>query len=89
MKIRLLYAAARPDSPYFMKGDYIAQEEPHATFAAMVTRLDVYVGQLVDKLQELGLYENTILLFSSDNGPHRRMRRPDRPVLARFLQDFA
>ncbi len=54
-----------------MKGDYIAQDEPHATFAAMVTRLDVYVGQLVDKLKELGLYENTILIFSSDNGPHR------------------
>ena len=36
-----------------------------------VTRLDVYVGQLVDKLKELGLYENTILIFSSDNGPHR------------------
>ena len=65
------YPGARPDSPYFMKGDYIAQDEPHATFAAMVTRLDVYVGQLVDKLKELGLYENTILIFSSDNGPHR------------------
>ena len=65
------YNGARPDSPYFMKGDYIAQDEPHATFAAMVTRLDVYVGQLVDKLKELGLYENTILIFSSDNGPHR------------------
>ena len=62
---------ARPDSPYFMKGAYIAQEEPHATFAAMVTRLDTYVGQLVDRLKELGLYENTILIFSSDNGPHR------------------
>jgi arylsulfatase A-like enzyme len=37
----------------------------------MVTRLDVYVGQIVDKLKELGLYDNTIIIFSSDNGPHR------------------
>ena len=65
------YNGALPGSPYFMKGDYIAQSETHATFAAMVTRLDVYVGQLVDKLKELGLYENTIIIFSSDNGPHR------------------
>ena len=60
-----------PGGPYFLKGAYIAQSEPHATFAAMVTRLDVYVGQIVDKLKELGLYDNTILIFSSDNGPHR------------------
>ena len=65
------YNGAHPDSPYFMKGAYIAQEEPHATFAAMVTRLDTYVGQLVDKLKERGQYDNTILIFSSDNGPHR------------------
>jgi arylsulfatase A-like enzyme len=68
-----------PETPYngvlpggyrFQKGAYIAQSEPHATFAAMVTRLDVYVGQIVDKLKELGVYDNTILIFSSDNGPH-------------------
>ena len=60
-----------PGGPYFMNGAYIAQSEPHATFAAMVTRLDVYVGEIVQKLKDLGLYENTILIFSSDNGPHK------------------
>ena len=64
------YNGATPESPYFMKGAYIAQTEPHATFAAMVTRLDVYVGQIVDKLHELGVYDNTIIIFASDNGPH-------------------
>jgi arylsulfatase A-like enzyme len=65
------YAGARPGDPYFLKGDYVAQEHPHAAFAAMVTRLDNYVGELVARLKELGLYENTLIIFSSDNGPHR------------------
>ena len=65
------FDGALPDSPYFMKGAYIAQAEPHATFAAMVERLDVYVGQIVGKLRELGLYDNTIIIFASDNGPHK------------------
>lgn len=65
------YAGARPGDPHFLKGAYVAQEHPHAAFAAMVTRLDNYVGELVTHLKELGLYENTLIIFSSDNGPHR------------------
>lgn len=38
-------------------------------YAAMVTRLDSYVGGIFDLLKELGLDENTIVFFSSDNGP--------------------
>lgn len=57
-------------SPRFRTGGYCSQEYPRATFAAMVTRLDVYVGQIVAKLKELGVYDNTIIIFSSDNGPH-------------------
>lgn len=56
--------------PRFRIGGYCSQEYPHATFAAMVYRLDVYVGQIVEKLKELGVYENTIIMFASDNGPH-------------------
>ena len=36
----------------------------------MVYRLDVYVGQIVQKLKDMGVYDNTIIIFSSDNGPH-------------------
>lgn len=59
------------DGPYFRKGGYVSQEYPHATFAAMVSRLDMYVGQIVNRLKELGLYENTVIMFASDNGPHK------------------
>lgn len=57
--------------PGFRKGGYYSQDYPHATFAAMVSRLDTYVGQIVDKLREDGLLENTVIIFASDNGPHK------------------
>lgn len=50
---------------------YASIDKPRATFAAMVSRMDAYVGQIIDKLDELGLRENTIILFTSDNGAHR------------------
>jgi len=64
------YRGAEPGSPGFRKGGYCTQFYPHATFAAMVYRLDVYVGQIVQKLKDMGVYDNTIIIFSSDNGPH-------------------
>ncbi len=39
-------------------------------FARMVQRIDITVGRVLDKLRELGLAENTLVFFSSDNGPH-------------------
>jgi arylsulfatase A-like enzyme len=57
--------------PAFRKGGYMSQEHPRATFAAMVKRIDVYVGQIIEKLKETGVYENTLIIFTSDNGPHR------------------
>src|SRR5438477_223302 len=41
---------------------------PEKNKAAMITRLDADVGKLLAKLRELGLAENTLVLFSSDNG---------------------
>ena len=38
-------------------------------FAAAITDLDTQIGRLLDTLRELGLEENTLLVFSSDNGP--------------------
>ncbi len=39
--------------------------------AAMITRLDSYVGQLMDKLKELKIDDSTVIFFTSDNGPHK------------------
>jgi len=64
------YQGAEPGDTGFRKGDYGTQSEAHAAFVAMVTLLDQQVGEIFDKLKELGLDKNTIVLFSSDNGPH-------------------
>jgi len=56
--------------PDFRRGPYGSQPESHAAFAAMIKQLDDYVGELLAKLTELGIEENTIVFFASDNGPH-------------------
>jgi arylsulfatase A len=56
--------------PTFRKGPYGSQPEAHAAFAAMIKELDDYVGELINKLSELGLEKNTVVIFASDNGPH-------------------
>ena len=50
---------------------YNATTEAHAQFAAMITRLDQQVGEIMKVLEERGLADNTILVFTSDNGPHK------------------
>lgn len=63
----------RPGADYgpdMVIGMYCSQEYPHATFAAMIHRIDQYVGEIVGAVAELGLSENTIIMFTSDNGPH-------------------
>ncbi|PIF05916.1 MAG: arylsulfatase [Draconibacterium sp.] len=65
------YKGAEYGDRNFRKGAYGTQMESHAAFAAMVTLLDKQVGEVLDKLKALGLDKNTIVIFSSDNGPHR------------------
>ena len=49
---------------------YNAVEHTHAQFAAMITRLDAYVGEIMALLKRKGLDDNTLVIFTSDNGPH-------------------
>ncbi len=65
------FKGAEPGSPGFREGPYGTQPESHAAFAAMVTLLDKQVGEVLAKLKELGLEKNTLVIFSSDNGPHQ------------------
>lgn len=58
-----------PEEPYIGDKGYFPNQYPHATYAAMVSYLDENIGKLIDKLKEQGKYENTIFLFTSDNGP--------------------
>jgi arylsulfatase A-like enzyme len=51
------------------RGGYFPCRYPRATYAAMISYLDEQVGMLVQQLKDLGLYENTLIIFSSDNGP--------------------
>lgn len=55
------------DEPFPGNG-YRAEPHPKATFAGMVTYLDDTVGKVRAKLEELGIADNTLIIFSSDNG---------------------
>ena len=52
----------------FLGSSYRPEERPKSTFAGMVSHLDQCVGEVLDKLRELGIAENTLVIFSSDNG---------------------
>ena len=58
------------DGHRYKTGGYGSQKETHAAFAAMIYILDEQVGEIRKKVEELGIADNTIIIFTSDNGPH-------------------
>ena len=62
---------AKDNSKGLKKGEYSSQPHCHAAFAAMITLLDDQVGEIVSKIKALGLENNTLIIFTSDNGPHK------------------
>ncbi len=65
-----LYREKFPEVPYTdPKKHYADQPTPRAAFAGMISHLDAGIGRLVRLLDELKLTENTIIFFTSDNGP--------------------
>jgi arylsulfatase A len=63
------YAGKIPETAYEHRDNYVPHPTPRAGYAAMVSYMDRDIGRLVDLLAELGLAENTLILFTSDNGP--------------------
>jgi arylsulfatase len=63
------YRGRWEDPPYEGGKGYLPHPAPRAAYAAMVTRMDRDVGRLLDLLGELGIAEDTVVFFASDNGP--------------------
>ena len=63
------YRGKWPDPPYAGGKNYLPHYSPRAAYAAMITRMDLEAGRIMALVQELGLDENTIFVFTSDNGP--------------------
>lgn len=57
------------EQPYLGETGYYPARYPHATYAAMISYLDEQVGLLIEHLKKNDLYENTLIIFTSDNGP--------------------
>ena len=56
------------EKPYTGKS-YFPSHSPRATYAAMISYLDEQVGDLIKKLKEINQLDNTLIIFTSDNGP--------------------
>ncbi len=63
------YRGTFPETPY-IGSHYGSHETPRAAFAGMVTRMDRDVGRIRTLLEKLGIAGDTLIIFTSDNGPH-------------------
>lgn len=57
------------EPPYLGESGYFPSIAPKAAYAAMISYMDEQLGQLIRQLKDSGIYENTLIIFSSDNGP--------------------
>lgn len=57
------------EEPVYTGKGYFPCRYPRATYAAMISYFDHQVGLLVEELKRLGIYDDTIIFFTSDNGP--------------------
>lgn len=64
----LFFALHEPHAPRVPAARFVGKT-PHGVRGDVIAQLDEHVGKVVDKLKELNLFENTILLVTSDNGP--------------------
>lgn len=64
-----MYEGVFDEEPYNGRNGYTPHPKPLSAYAAMITRMDQKIGEILDHLKEAGLDENTLIMFSSDNGP--------------------
>lgn len=57
------------EKPYLGDKGYFPCRYPKATYAAMVSHWDEQIGELIQQLKKHGIYKNTVIIFTSDNGP--------------------
>lgn len=60
-----------PDDLTFLDGDY---KKMYPDYIAAINRIDENVGRLIEKLKEKGLYDNTVIIYTSDHGSHFKTR---------------
>lgn len=63
-----------PDDLSFLKGSY---KEEYPDYISAINRLDYNVGKLVEKLKNMGIYDDTIIIYTSDHGAHFKTRNPE------------
>jgi arylsulfatase len=69
-----MYKDSIPEEDYNHTGSYLEHPYPHAGYAGMITQMDDAVEQIVKEIERLGLDKETIIFFTSDNGPtYRRL----------------
>lgn len=57
------------EKPYIGESGYFPTRYPRATYAAMISYFDEQIGELIAELKRQGIYDNTLIIFTSDNGP--------------------
>lgn len=62
------YPAEWDDEPYRGQCGYLPHPRPHAGYAAMISMLDSYVGKVAASLRAAGILDQTLIVFTSDNG---------------------
>ncbi|UCG29079.1 MAG: arylsulfatase [Bacteroidales bacterium] len=62
------YIGVIPEEQYIHRS-YLQHPNPRAGYAAMITHMDKGIGRILDHLKELGIDKNTLVIFTSDNGP--------------------
>ena len=63
------YEGMLSESAYDGSSGYLPHIRPQSAYAAMITRMDRHVGRIIEILHELGIEKETLVIFSSDNGP--------------------